>query len=162
MRCSKVRGNIEAYLGGTLSPGKRKRFDNHLNDCEECRVELQRCTAENSLYRQALASKQFQGTIRNSVLARVPQKREPVLQEAVSKHRAAIWLVPVAAAAQFLIAFWLSGTLMFRTVEPEDTQGGRLVAVSWVRDFKRFRYFNIKGEKGVPGPVHADEHMQVD
>jgi anti-sigma factor RsiW len=165
MKCSKVVDSIEAYLGGTLSPKQRKSFDRHLKECENCSAQLQRCISENWLYRQALAQGRLQGTLRNTVMAQVRREYKPVQAAPAPAYgrRAALWLAPVAAAAQFLIAFWLSGALMFgpapKVVRSQDS---RLVAIKWVHDFKRFNYSAIKGEKGTPGPVYDRKDMQID
>ena len=163
MKCTMLIDSIEAYLGGTLPPGQREDFDRHVAECGQCRAELERCRQEDRLYRQALERGKLQGTLRNTVLAKLTREHKPVPKVLEARRRITWWIAPVAAAAQFFIVFWLSGTLMFKSApEVVETSDGRIVAVKWVRDFKRFKYFSIKNVKGMDGPELAEEDKQVD
>ncbi len=169
MKCSRAIGNIEAYLGGTLSFKEKKRFDRHIKRCQKCRAELERCVSENELYRKALAPKQMQGTLRNIVLARVRFEYTSAQEERRSRKRTALWLAPIAAAAQFMLAFWLSSAVMSRSApQPrraahvEIGSAGRIFAVRWVRGFRRSRYYPAKRAAGTAAPELPESDMQVD
>jgi len=171
MKCDKAVGSLEAYLGGTLSEKQRKVFEKHVAQCEVCRAELEKCRKENTTYRQALSSGKLQGTLRNTVISRLRREYKPaaeIQRTTVQRRRTALWLAPVAAAAQFLLAFWLSGTLIFKSVsEVEDEvlaadSQGRVVAIKWVRDLDRHKYFTLRESGGMSGPEHAPGDVQVD
>lgn len=162
MKCRKIFNNMETYLGGNLSPRRKRRFDNHLARCEKCRAELERCRKENALYKQALMPYRLQGTFRNIVLGRLRLRPAYVQRERQAAPRKVLWLAPVAAAAQFLLAFWLSGIFMFGGVKEEVVQGtGTLVSINWTLDLDRYLYFSSKGDQA-PDQEPAGEDTQVD
>ena len=169
MKCSKISVNIEAYLGGTLPPKLRKKFEKHIESCLRCRSELQRCRDEDSLYRQALAPRQMQGSLKDTVLARVRFEYAAIAEERAIRKRTAIWLTPIAAAAQFILAFWLSSTVMSKSVtevretgqvKPDDS--GRIMAVKWIKSGRKVRYYPVKRADVTPRQKVIDTDTQVD
>lgn len=164
MKCSKAISGIEAYLGATMAPRRRKRFEKHIALCSECSRELERCRQENRLYRQALQTGRLQASLRNPVLSRLPSELKPERAVAASRRRATLWIAPAAAVAQFLVAFWLAGALTFTSVPPLrlGVQTGDVVSVSWVRGMQKFKYFTLKRDAAIRGPVCLEKDMEVD
>jgi anti-sigma factor RsiW len=157
---------IESYLGGTMSPARRRSFDRHLTRCSECREELRRCREENSLFRKALTPKRLSSPLRYTVLARAQREYVPVRTARESGRKLAVGFAPVAAVALFLIAFWVAGMLVSSPVSiqetPSFTASGKFVTVNWVEDIDRYRYFSIKRGSAMPGAEPALKDMQVD
>lgn len=166
MRCSKVTGRIESYLGGTLTPNRKKAFDRHIEACEKCKEELERCKAENTLSRQALAAQRLQGSLRSMVLSRLKHAYTAIRQQVEAQPKKALWIAPVAAAAQFLIVFWLSGTLFLggasERMDVFSVPAGKIVSIEWVRGGSPHRYSSAKRGQALPGPVIADKDARVD
>jgi anti-sigma factor RsiW len=166
MRCAKLIGRIESYLGGTLTPREKAAFDKHLSGCEACRKELDRCIAENKLYRQALEGQRLQGSVRSTVLSRLKHAYTAVRQHVEAQPKKVLWIAPLAAVAQFLIAFWLSGMLFLGSVP--DRVGAfhvperEIVSIEWVREFNPHRYFLSSKGHVRPVPGIADHHVKVD
>lgn len=162
MKCSKVLNGMEAYLGGNLSPGHRKNFEDHLAQCEKCRAELERRKSEDSLYRQALTPHRLQGTLRNIVLSRLRSRPLQVHKERQVARKKVLWLAPVAAAAQFIVAFWLSGVFMLEVPDEHRVRAsGPMVSINWAVDLDPHLYFSPRGEPG-RGPGSAQEGAQID
>ncbi len=165
MKCSKVLSSMEAYLGGTISLRQKRSIDKHLGSCEKCRAELERCTKENSLYRQVLAPESLSGALRNYVLKRLDRSYKPAVKLGTERRRSAFWIASVAAAAQFIVAFWLAGTFLFPEVpvkaESVRSKGpGKMVVVRWKRDLDPYRYFSLDGkvQTGAPDVAEGDKN----
>jgi anti-sigma factor RsiW len=166
MRCSKLANGIESYLGGTLTPAKKKAFDRHLEGCQKCRDELARCKSENVLYRQTLDAQRLQGSVRSAVLSRLKHAYTAIRRQVEAQPKKALWIAPLAAAAQFLIVFWLSGTLFLGAAPARmdvfSVPGGKIVSVEWVRRASPYRYSSVKRVQALPGPGIADKEAKVD
>ena len=167
MRCAKLINRIESYLGGTLTLKEKGAFDKHIESCEACKSELERCTAENKNYRQALSSQRLVGTVRNIVLSRLKHAYTTVREHVEAQPEKVLWIAPVAAVAQFLMAFWLSGILFLGSASEKKMEvfcapEGKIVSVEWVRGFSRHRYFSVKERNVAPGTGVAEKDTKVD
>ncbi len=166
MRCSKVTRRIESYLGGTLNSREKAAFDKHFEGCESCRKELERCMAENKLYRRALEGQRLKDSVRNSVLSRLRHAYTSVRQRIEAQPKKTLWIAPVAAVAQFLIAFWLSGVL-FLGGAPEKMDiisppSGKIVTIHWAYGFGPHGYVYAGSGQALPGPEIAEKDARVD
>jgi hypothetical protein len=125
-----LRHLLGGYVLGGLSPDDRRRFEDHLEACAECRDELGRYAPLPGLLRQAEAVPAPEPELPPDLL--------PRLLAEVRRRRAARRRFLLVAAAAAVVAFVAVGAL---ALWPEDgpppaSEGGTVVAFQSVGDWE--------------------------
>ena len=71
MNCEKYKSVVEEYLDGTISAEKLAEFENHMQTCESCRDEFNRCVLMQDVIKDALSSRTPAERAGTSVVARI-------------------------------------------------------------------------------------------
>lgn len=100
MNCAEIEERLNAYADGELSPADRPGVDAHLGSCEECRRTLDAIRAQDLELGAAFAGPRLGS---EALAGRVVE----AFRGQAARPRARAWPVLAAAAAGFLVAFFL-------------------------------------------------------
>jgi hypothetical protein len=112
MTCEKYKNLIEKYVEGTISDGQLAELKNHMETCESCRGEFERCVLLQDVVRQALSSRTSAEQAGASLLDKISSETNHPL--APARYGTALFAgkrAPIAAGILLAIGLFLGFTI---------------------------------------------------
>jgi anti-sigma factor RsiW len=118
MQCEEIAVEMDAYMTGELDAGKKAAIEQHIQQCPDCRAELETIRKENSLYQEYRSLIDIPS--RDWIEAHV-EKLRPMAQQKVSEIRRPQLTIPWwawSAVAAVLLVMGLSWHFYARRSAP--------------------------------------------
>jgi len=110
MKCKKFQKQIERYLEGEMESADKALLEKHISQCASCADFLREAQEEAYLYKEAFFGFRLREPLKESVLSRLRVISAPRREYAIAAgvKRWHIFSLSAAAAALFILAFWVS------------------------------------------------------
>ena len=184
MKCREWNNQITHYLADEMPANKRAEFESHLNDCPNCRNEMELFREVDLLIdaagidvpdvdltgrimKQVMLSEEEEGAnepVKESAKESVKESAVPAdkeLKKTRGKRTVAILQDLVTAAAAAIILFWFSGSAMFGSNAPIYTEEVVRVSNTVGGAFQSYVNFSAKTVDKLSGSIQQINSGQM-
>ena len=141
MNCKEIRDQLHPYLDGELAPPLALKIEQALDDCPDCKAELEELQALRLMARAALegpAAEMDLSHMAGDVMARLKAEgalREPAVSPKASEGGLMAWLTslfsfeqPLISTGVFALALLAIGAIAFNATSNSETAGPEIAS----------------------------------